>query len=685
MALPSGKNPTINVGGATSDGALAQVVDLSGKGLTSESQLKVEFNFVSWGGTTNDNIYVHLWGLIDNTAGASAAVANLGAQNGNMWADAVNNGFSVTNLGDGSLMSVINDGGAAGAAIQLLNQAPSDSISLSDAINISTTIDLSSYAVDTLAQYDYLVIGFARNPDVGTGNNLALYDVAVTATSEPNTSLVGQTFTVAEPTSLSALSLQASQSTTVGSTDAAELYLWVGRYASGAPSTELFRTQVYEKIDMRDVGLTAGHYYTIDFEDSVLLPGDYAFQLKWKESAIGNDSSWARTNGGGTYTGGDLLQLITSTASSPDLPFVQSESLGSDLVFALHGSVDYFGGWAAENALDRIPEALFLDSLGSAVTKDNQSYSKGGSSAWTVTPSGLSNASSTDSTVGEGAVATTIDLTGLEASAAAQLTLSFDYTTADAGEKLYVHLWGCVDLDPTQNGGIMNLGASSGNAWVSVGTGIMEVYNLSKPEGVFTGSRGTAADAAAILTGSTGAQTYSATFDLASFSTAPAAVSDYDYLVLGFAREVGGTTNPAVSISNIRLSMAGGDVLHEFPTLSMLPTHVAADPDGDGYSNLFEYALGGNPNLGNDVGTLPNLEMAVDGIDFVFNRRRDAATHGIRYTIQTTATLSPASWGSSDLVETGVNVIDTDYERVTRRVTTTGKDREFIRLVVEEL
>ena len=256
------------------------------------------------------------------------------------------------------------------------------------------------------------------------------------------------------------------------------------------PVTDLFRTQVYAKIDMRDVGLTAGHYYTIDFEDSVLLPGTYAFQLKWKESGTDNDSLWARANGAGEYAGGDLLHVITSAASSPDLPFVQSESLGSDLVFALHGSVDYFGGWAAANALDRIPEALFLDGLGSAVTKDNQSYSKGGSSAWTVTQSGLSNASSTNNTVGEGAIAKCIDLTDLEASAAAQLTLSFDYSTADASEKLYVHLWGCVDLDPSQNSGIMNLGAQSGNAWVSVAPEIMEVYNLAKPDGVFTGSRG---------------------------------------------------------------------------------------------------------------------------------------------------------------------------------------------------
>ena len=677
-------NTNVNAG-STSDGALAQIVDLAGKGLTNESQLHLEFDFVSWdGANASDDIYVHVWGLVDNSASGTASIANLGAQNGNMWANAVTNGFSVTNLGDGSLMSAGGDGVASGAAIQLLDQDTGNSL-LANAIHVRRTFDLSAYAVNTLAGYDYLVIGFSRNPVAGD-NKFALFDVAVSVTAEPNTSLVGQTFTVAEPSSLSALSLQASQSTTVGSTDAAELYLWVGRYASGAPVNELFRTQVYEKIDMRDVGLTAGHYYTIDFEDSVLLPGTYAFQLKWKESGTDNDSLWARANGAGEYASGDLLHVITSAASSPDLPFVQSESLGSDLVFALHGSVDYFGGWAAANALDRIPEALFLDGLGSAVTKDNQSYSKGGSSAWTVTQSGLSNASSTNNTVGEGAIAKCIDLTDLEASAAAQLTLSFDYSTADASEKLYVHLWGCVDLDPSQNSGIMNLGAQSGNAWVSVAPEIMEVYNLAKSDGVFTGASGTAADAAAILTGSTGAQTYSATFDLSTFTTAPDVISDYDYLVLGFAREVGGTTNPAVTITNIRLSIDGGDVLHEFPTLSMLPTHVDADPDGDGYSNLFEYALGGNPNLGNDVGVLPNMNTAVDGIDFVYQRRRDAATHGIRYDIETTESLTlPGSWEIVSLEDDGIDIVDAEFETVTHRLDASGKAHEFIRLSIGEL
>jgi len=673
-------NTNVNAG-STSDGALAQIVDLSGKGLTDESQLHVEFDFVSWDGANDsDDIYVHVLGLVDNTASGTASIANLGAQDGNMWANAVTNGFSVTNLGDGSLMTAGGDSVAASAAIQLLDQ-DSGSGSEGSAIHVRSSFDLSAYAVDTLAGYDYFVIGFTRNPGAGD-NKFALYNVAVTVTPEPNTSLVGQTFSVTDPTNVTALSLQASQNTTVGSSDSAELYLWVGRYASGAPVNELFRTQVYEKIDMRDVALTAGHYYTIDFEDSVLLPGDYAFQLKWKESGTDNDSSWARANGTGEYTEGDLLNIITSAASSPDLPFTQSEDVANDLVFALHGSVDHFGGWAAEHALDRIPDVLFLENLGSAVTKDSLSYN--GNSSWAVTGAGLSNSSATNNTVGEGAVARCIDLTDLETSNAAQLTLSFDYATADAGETLYVHLWGCVDLDPNQNPGIMNLGASNGNAWESATT--MDVYNLGKPNGVFAGTAGTASDAAAILTGATGAQSYSTTFDLSTFSTAPDAILDYDYLVLGFTREVGGTTSPSVTITNIRLSMDGGEVLHEFLVSSMNPSGVDGDPDADRRSNLFEYALGGDPNQKNDVGVLPNMNTAVDGIDFVYQRRRNAETRGIRYEIETTESLKlPDSWELARLEEGGIDIVDAEFETVTHRLDTSGKEREFIRLSIGEL
>ena len=175
-------------------------------------------------------------------------------------------------------------------------------------------------------------------------------------------------------------------------------------------------------------------------------------------------------------------------------------------------------------------------------------------------------------------------------------------------------------------------------------------------------------------------------FILSTSSTEPNTISDCDYLVLGFTREVGGTINPAVSITNIRLSMGGGEVLHEFPVSSINPSGVDGDPDADRRSNLFEYALGGDPNQKNDVGVLPNMNTAVDGIDFVCQRRRNAATRGIRYDIETTADLTlPNSWELVSLEEDGIDIVDAEFETVTHRLDLSGKAREFIRLSIGEL
>ena len=114
------------------------------------------------------------------------------------------------------------------------------------------------------------------------------------------------------------------------------------------------------------------------------------------------------------------------------------------------------------------------------------------------------------------------------------------------------------------------------------------------------------------------------------------------------------------------------------------PDNKNSDPDADGYVNLLEYALGGDPNDRNDVGVLPKIQNSASGIDFIYNRRRNAANLGIRYSIESTSTLQTPSWGSGDMVETDVTIIDADFEAVTNRVSTRGKTSEFMRLAVED-
>lgn len=519
--------------------------------------------------------------------------------------------------------------------------------------------------------------------DVLLGNSLN--EVAPSAIRDDGTNLqvTGQTFTIDEPTKISAITLQAYTIANVGSTDSAEYLLWIGRYADGAPSTQAFRTQVYQTIDMRGVSLVTDNFYTIDFDDAILLPGTYAFQLRWKERAGGNNSYWARANGAGEYAGGDRIHILTSSGAEMNFPFSATPGTGTDLVFALHGSTDHFGGWVAENALDRVPKDPYSNGVENGVTKNSVFYGKSSSSAWAVQDGVLENESASNNNVGEGVIGKCIDLTKLAESSDQQLKLSFEYSLNDPAEKLYVHLWGLVDNEPgVGNPGIMNVGAQNGSVWVNASG--MDVYNLGKADGAFTGSRGSAGDAAAILTGSTGTQQFTTTFDLSEFTTAPNKVTGYDYVVLGFAREVGGAADPAVTITKIKLETVGGKVLHEFPMTPADTTGLLADPDGDGRSNLHEFSFGGDPNRSQDSAEKTRVVFSNDGVELRYQRRRDHANQGVNYRVQSSTTLKSDSWADVVVQDDGQCTLDDDFETVVHQLDDEGAEREFLRVVVKQ-
>lgn len=164
-----------------SDGAMAQIINLSGLGLTNESQLKLDMTYNAWDGSTPIDVYVHLWGLVDISSSATSGFANLGATNGNMWGSNLAQ-FDYYNLGSGAKFTDggTGDGGASAAAIKLLDQDTGDAL-IANAVNYSTTIDFSGYNLDTLAQYDYFVIGIAKNVQATTDNKFAIHDIKVTA------------------------------------------------------------------------------------------------------------------------------------------------------------------------------------------------------------------------------------------------------------------------------------------------------------------------------------------------------------------------------------------------------------------------------------------------------------------------------------------------------------------------
>ncbi len=175
---------TSSAGGVPSDGAVTKIIDLNALTFNGEDKLRFNMVFNSWNGTTPDDIYVHLWGLVNNQGSTTTtSFANYGAQNGNMWIYPGN--FSYYNLGSGVLMAVGGDQGqAANAAIQFIDHPGTGDANLVNADNHTTILDLSGHSVNTIAGYDYLVIGIARNPDVGTSNGLAIHDLSITAVPE---------------------------------------------------------------------------------------------------------------------------------------------------------------------------------------------------------------------------------------------------------------------------------------------------------------------------------------------------------------------------------------------------------------------------------------------------------------------------------------------------------------------
>jgi hypothetical protein len=161
-------------------------------------------------------------------------------------------------------------------------------------------------------------------------------------------------------------------------------------------------------------------------------------------------------------------------------------------------------------------------------------YTKALPSNWAIADGALTGTGQLNT--GEGACGQVIPVDGLGLNGENILTLTFDYATTHEGETVYVHIWGCKenDIPSASTTGIMNPGAQNGNIWDAT-YAPFDLYNLGKSNGVFTGSIGIASDAA--VSGLTGSGSYTNTFDLSTFTSAPATLDQYDYIAVGLARD----------------------------------------------------------------------------------------------------------------------------------------------------
>ncbi|MDP4647239.1 MAG: PEP-CTERM sorting domain-containing protein, partial [Akkermansiaceae bacterium] len=164
-------SPTGPTYDAAEEGIIGQMIAISPALAGNLVTLSFDYNV-----GTGNTLYTHLRAVNSSTTAWSV---NTGAQNGNAWD--TNTGGTTYNLFDGLTTSVSGSANQGDAG---------EAVSLTGSGNYSNTIDLSGYTISDLADYEWLMLGFAANAT--TDNTSTVSNLSLTVIPEPSsTVLVG--------------------------------------------------------------------------------------------------------------------------------------------------------------------------------------------------------------------------------------------------------------------------------------------------------------------------------------------------------------------------------------------------------------------------------------------------------------------------------------------------------------
>lgn len=107
---------------------------------------------------------------------------------------------------------------------------------------------------------------------------------------------------------------------------------------------------------------------------------------------------------------------------------------------------------------------------------------------------------------------------------------------------------------------------------------------------------------------------------------------------------------------------------------------LAGDFDGDRLTNLYEFALGGNPDDPMDRGVKPTFARSGDSACYIYPHRKE--TDELIYTVETSTSLDPGSWSATRYTLDGTDETDAAFNYSTLAIDTV-EDQIFVRLKIE--